>query len=146
MSREVRERRRVGTGERVDRLGAVADDTQVRAVAQPRAQQLGLQRRRVLELVDEHVAETPALRGREVGVVVDGVGAACEKIVEVEPALTSLLRLVTGVQIGEFVRGTGQPAVRRACRGHILLGWDHASLRPLDFRGDVDNRHRDRRT
>ena len=88
---EVEERRRVGAREAVDRLGGVADDGEVVAVAEPRAEQAELQRRGVLELVDEQVPEAPALRGRELVVALDRVGAAAEHVVEVEDAALALL-------------------------------------------------------
>ena len=111
--RELGERRRVGARERVDRLRAVADDAQVGAVAEPRAQQPGLERRRVLELVDEQVPEAPALGGREVGVALDRVGAPTEEIVEVEPALAALLGFVAGVELGELARPGAAAGARR---------------------------------
>ena len=145
VARELGERRRVGARERVDRLRAVADDAQVGTIAEPGAQQAGLQRRGVLELVDEQVPEPPALRGREVGVALDRVGAPSEEIVEVEPALAALLGLVAGVEVGELGRRSGQPALGRPGRGGVLLGRDHARLRPLDLGRDIGDRHRDRR-
>ena len=79
------ERRRVGAREAVDRL-APGRRRRVRSVrvAEPRAQQPELQRRRVLELVDEEVAEPPALPGRELLVARDRVGAPAEHVVEVD--------------------------------------------------------------
>ena len=70
------ERRGVGAGEAVDRLRGIADDGEIGRVAEPGAQQPELQRRRVLELVDEEVPEPPALPGRELLVARDRVGAA----------------------------------------------------------------------
>ena len=137
---EVVERRRVGARERVDRLRTVTDDGQVGAVAEPRPQQPRLERRRVLELVDEEVAEPPALGGCEVGVGLDRVGAAAEEVVEVEPALPALLGLVARVQLGELRRGAGQAAFGVAGGGRVLLGGDHPGLGPLDLGRDVGDR------
>ena len=81
---EPHEERRVGAGEPVDRLVAVADDAEVGAFSEPRAEQPELSRARILELVDEEVAESPALRGGEVGVAFEHVGAARDEVVEVD--------------------------------------------------------------
>ena len=80
------EERRVGAGEPVDRLVGVADDAEVGAVAEPRPQQPELRRARVLELVDEEMAEAPALRGGELGVALEHVGTAGDEVVEVDEA------------------------------------------------------------
>ena len=76
----------VGAGEPVDRLVGVADDAQVGAVAEPGAHQPELRRAGVLELVDEEVTEPPALRGRELGVAFEHVGAPDDEVVEVDEA------------------------------------------------------------
>ncbi len=65
----------VGAGEGVDRLRGVADDRQILGGAEPRPQQSQLQRRGVLEFVDEEVTESPTLPGCEFLVAGDGVGA-----------------------------------------------------------------------
>ena len=60
-----------------------------------------------MELVDEQVAEPPALRGREVGVALDRFGAVCQEVIEVEPAVAALVGLVAGVELGELGRRPG---------------------------------------
>ena len=134
---EVGEGRRVGAREAVDRLGGVADDAEIGPFSQPRAQQTQLQRRRILEFVDEKVAEAPLLRRREFGVALEGVGRACQQVVEVEEVALALLQFVALVQRGNFGGRPRQPPVRGACRRDELLGRHHACLRPLDFGGDV---------
>ena len=91
------QRRGVGAGEAVDRLGGIADDREVVRAAEPRAQEPQLQRGGVLELVDEEMAEPPALPGRELLVVRDRVGAAAEHVVEVDEVARALLGLVARV-------------------------------------------------
>ena len=78
-------------GERVDRLVDVADDAQVRPVAQPQLEQPLLERARVLVLVDAE----PALAGADglggVGVVLEQADGLDEEVVEVDPALARVL-------------------------------------------------------
>ena len=62
----------------------VAHHEHVPPVAAPRLEQPELQRVDVLELVDEEVAEAPALGGGEAGVALDGAGARAEQVVEVD--------------------------------------------------------------
>ena len=106
---EVDEGRGVGARERVDRLRAVADDAEVGPVSEPGAEEPELERRGVLELVDEEVPKAPPLRGRELGVLFDRVGAPTQEIVEVEPPPLPLLRFVARVQVGERRPGARQP-------------------------------------
>ena len=105
VAREVGERRRVGARERVDRLRRVADHAEVGAIPEPGPQEADLQRGRVLELVDEHVPEPPALRGCERRVALDRVGAPAEQVVEVATPALALLGFVAGVEVGDLGRG-----------------------------------------
>ena len=102
--RELGDQRGVGPVPRVDRLVRVADDAQVEPIAPPRLEQPELQRVHVLELVDEQMAELPALRARELGIGLDAVRAQPQQIVEVDEALVALLLLVAVVQVGHRVR------------------------------------------
>jgi hypothetical protein len=65
------------------------------------------------ELVDEEVAETPALPGAKLPSV-SIARAAREQVVEVEPPLAALLGFIGGVEIGELAAGAGEPALGRA--------------------------------
>ena len=75
----------VGAVPAVDRLVGVADDAQVGAVAEPGLEQAELQRVDVLELVDEEVAEAPALgRRRSRGRRSMRLRRTAEQVVEVD--------------------------------------------------------------
>ena len=150
---EPHEERGVGAGEPVDRLIAVADDAQVGAVSEPGAQQAELGRARVLELVDEEVAEPPALRGGEVGVALEHIGAAGDEVVEVDEAPATLQALVLAVDVGDFGGRARGSARRERDRLLVPVGAHEPRLRPLDLGGelggaqpgfaaaDVDERH-----
>ena len=137
MAREVGERRRVGARERVDRLRRVADDAEVGAIPEPGPQEADLQRRRVLELVDEQVPEPPALRGGERRVALDRVGAPAEQVVEVATPALALLGFVAGVEVGDLGRGHRRVPARRDGRGRVALREMAARLGPLDLRREV---------
>src|SRR5437870_4228476 len=83
----------------------IADHAQVVAVTEPPVQQSGLRGRDVLELVDEEVAEPPALGDGELGVSLERIGAQPDQVVEVDESLAPLLALVPRVQVGHFGRG-----------------------------------------
>ena len=87
---DVEEEPGVGAVPAVDRLLRVADRGDVVAVAPPGLEQAELQRVHVLELVDEQVAEPPALGGRERVVVLEGAGDEREEVVEVDEAAAAL--------------------------------------------------------
>ena len=133
MTAEVREERRLGARERVHGLVAVADDAEIRAVAEPRAQQTELRGRRVLELVDVEVAEAPALCSRELGIVLERVGAPGDEVVEVDEPATALLAFVRPVDLGDLIRRAGEIAPGRGGRAGEPVGRDEACLRPLDL-------------
>jgi hypothetical protein len=76
-------------------------------VAPPGVEQVELQGVHVLELVHEQVAEAPALGGGEGGIVVQGVAAQLEQVVEVDQAVLALVLLVTGVVAGDLVGRDG---------------------------------------
>src|SRR5690606_11280335 len=90
----------VGAVPAVDRLVRVAHDEDVPAIAPPGLEQPELERVHVLELVDEEVAEPPALGGGEAGVPLDGRGAGGEQVVEVHDVALGLGRLVLGEALG----------------------------------------------
>ncbi len=128
--------------EAVDRLCRIADDAEVGARTEPGTEQPELQRCGVLELVDEHVPEAPALGGRERRVLPDRVRAQPEQVVEVVGALAALLAFVAGVDAGDIVEGSGRPAAGRARRGRVQLGPHEAGLGPLDLGREVGERGR----
>ena len=87
---EADEERGVGAVPAVDRLMRVAHDAEVGAVALRCPQQPVPQRVHVLDSSDEEVPEPPPLGGGERGVVVHGVGALGEQVVEVHEELVRL--------------------------------------------------------
>ena len=157
MAREPRQIAGIGTGEAVDRLVAVAHHAQVGPVAEPGAYQPQLCRADVLELVDEQMAEPPALRRLELLVVFERVGAPPDQIVEVDETAAPLLVLVALVDRGDLGRGSGGLPARLGGGGLVGLGTDEASLGPLDLAGElagaergfgalhVEHRHEDAR-
>ena len=99
----------VGAVPAVDGLLRVADREHVVAGAPPRLEQPELQRVHVLELVDEEVAEAPALGGGEPVVLLEGSGAQREQVVEVDQPGALLVRLVGAVALGHQL-GLAAPA------------------------------------
>ena len=134
---EAGEVRRVGAGEPVDRLVGVADHAQVGAVAQPGAHQPELRRAGVLELVDEEVTEPPALRGRELGVALEHVGAPDDEVVEVDQPALALLALVVGEDRRHLGRRAGRGAPGQRDRDLVAVGLHQPGLRPLDLGGEL---------
>ena len=100
-----------------------------------------LQRVDVLELVDEQVAEAPALGGGELGVVLEGVGAQrssrSSKSTRPRGALLAprSARSSAAIGVGGERRGR-RPAARGL--GLVALGRDEPGLGPLDLGGEVD--------
>ena len=134
---DVEEEAGVGAVPPVDRLLRVADRRHVVAVAPPRLEQAELQRVHVLELVDEEVAEPPALRRREGLVLLERPGDQREQVVEVDEAAATLAVLVAGVDVGDQLGPQDGLAPRLAHRGHVVVGRDHAGLGPLDLGGQL---------
>ena len=135
---DVEEEAGVGAVPPVDRLLRVADRGHVVAVAAPRLEQAELERVHVLELVDEEVAEPPALRGRERLVLLEGPGDEGEQVVEVDQAAAALAVLVGGVDLGDHARA--RSAGLRPARAHgvdVVVRGDHAGLGPLDLGGQL---------
>ncbi len=142
---ELAEGRGVRPREPVDRLGGIAHDGEVAPIAQPRPEKADLQRRCVLELVNEEVAEAPALAGGELVVARDAVGAAAEHVVEVEQSSLALLGLVAGVQLGELgARSRETPGNSPRGIGE-LVGGHQPGLRPFDLRCNLVDCNRGRR-
>ena len=139
---EAPEVRRVGAGEAVDRLVGVADHAEVTAVAEPRAQQPELRRAGVLELVDEQMPEAPALRGRELGVPLEHVGAAGDEVVEVDQAALALLALVVAVDHRDLAGGPGRGAAGGGDGPLVGVGLHQARLGPLDLRRQLGGEQR----
>jgi hypothetical protein len=125
--------RRVGPVPAVDGLVGVTHDTEVVAVAEPTAEQPELQRVHVLELVDEEVAEPPALRIAERAVGLQGGGAMGQEVVEVDEALALLLLLVPGEPLRHDARRSGDPAGGGGGGRGVPVGRDEPGLRPLDL-------------
>ena len=140
--RNAGEVRRVGAGEAVDRLVGVADDAEVAAVAEPRAEQPELRGARVLELVDEEVTEPPALRGGELGVALEHVGAAGDQVVEVDQAALALLPLVVAVDRRDLGRRPGGGATGGGDRPLVAVGLHQPGLGPLDLRRQLGGEQR----
>ena len=100
---DVEEEPGVGAVPPVDRLLRVAHRGDVVAVASPRLEQPELQRVDVLELVDEQVAEPPALRGGEGGRPPRGPGRRGRAGRRSRPARRGACGLVGGVDLGDQV-------------------------------------------
>ena len=94
MSRELREEADVGAVPAEDALVRVADHAEVGPVAPPALQQPELGGVDVLELVDEQMAEAPALPGGELAVGLERVRAQQQQVVEVDEPAPPLLVLV----------------------------------------------------
>ena len=137
MRAERAEVRRVAAAEPVDRLVGVADRAEIVAVAEPATQHAQLRRADVLKLVDEEMAEPPALRCGEGLVVLERVAAQRQQVVEVEQPAPPLLPLVPGVDGGDLRRRTGWCAAGEAHRRLVAVGLDQAGLRPLDLAGEL---------
>jgi hypothetical protein len=108
--------------------------------SQPGPEQPHLQRRRVLELVDEEVAEPPALRGGERRVGFDRVCAPPQEVVEVATAPARLLGFVARVDLRHASRGDRQPSLGARGGGDVCVGTHHARLGPLDLGRQVRER------
>ncbi len=106
-----------GGAETVDRLGVVADAGDPGAVGPEQADDVGLQRVRVLVLVDEHVVEAFAHAGAAGGV---GEQAAPE---QEQVVVVQHLLLLLGVRVrGEELRQAllGRQAPRERCVQHLV--------------------------
>ena len=115
LGREVAEVRRVGAGEGVDRLGRVADDAELVAAAEPEVEQRRLDRRDVLELVDDEAFVLAADLGGDPLVVGEQAGGEEQDVLHVHPALAALDVLVGAEDPGD---GLGVVAGHRpAARG-----------------------------
>ena len=138
LGREVAEVGRVGAGEGVDGLRRVADDAQLVATAQPEVEQGRLERRDVLELVDDEAFVLAPDLGRDPLVVGEQAGSEEQDVLHVHPALGALDVLVAAEDprhgLGS-VAGDRAPAGRRDAG--IVVGMDVADLGPLDLRGQV---------
>src|SRR5207248_6437867 len=91
---EAREVGGVGAVPPEDRLVRIADDTEVVAVAAPALEQSELHGVDILELVDEQVAEPPALAGGKGVVGLERSGAQQQEVVEVDDTAPALVLLV----------------------------------------------------
>ncbi len=117
--------------ERVDRLARVADDAHVVAIAEPQLQQVVLQRRDVLVLVDGveavllvHLLGDPRLR-------LDHAGGREQHILEVELAALVFDVFVGLLQVDHLLHGEHgrqRPVARR-----VLLDRQARDLAPLDL-------------
>ena len=128
---------RIGAVPRVDGLVGVPDHAEVGSTVAPRLQQPELQGVDVLELVDEQVAEAPALGRAEPAVVLQGGGAEQQEVVEVDLVLAPLLVLVALVEAGDRIRSQRRPATGGGRGRLVAAGRHHPGLGPLDLGGHV---------
>ena len=136
--RELAQVGRVGAGERVDRLRRVADDADLVAAAEPEVEEGRLERRDVLELVDDEPLVLAAhLRGDPL-VVGEHPGGQQQDVLHVHAGLGALDLLVAAEQPAD---GLGVDAVDGAAGAQrdlgVVVGADVADLGPLDLGRDV---------
>ena len=127
----------VGAVPGVDRLVGVADHAQVGAVAPPRLEQAELEGVDVLELVDEQVPEAPALGGAERAVVLQGVGAQDQQVVEVDQAGAWPSRARSARRGRPWPTPAPAGGGRRRWRRPRSRRATPSGLGPLDLGGDV---------
>ena len=89
---------RVGAREGVDRLGRVTDDAELVAAAEPQVQQRRLERRDVLELVDDEPFVLAADLGGDALVVGEQPGSQQQDVLHVHAGLGALDLLVAAEQ------------------------------------------------
>ena len=142
---ETVERVRLGTGEAVDGLRVVAHGREIASGAEPAAQHAQLRGRDVLELVDVEMPEAEALACGEVGIVLEGVGAPPEHVVEVDELLGALGLLVARVDVGDLARRAGEWTLRPLGGFGVRLGAERACLGPFDLGGELTDRDGGRR-
>ncbi len=125
-------------GERVDRLVVVADDAQLVAAPEPALEERLLEQVDVLVLVDREGAIAVAERHRGLLVLVVEADRELKEILEVDPALPLLLRLVAA-EDGDHQVGRDRRLVPVE---PVEIGvWRQPSvLRPLDLAGEVAER------
>ena len=130
---QVPEQRRVGAVECVDGLVRVADDEEVRLVAEESGQEAELRRVHILHLVDEEVPGPPAHAVGEPGVAGQGIGAGDDQVVEVEQPPPRPLRLVPGVGLRDLLGSdtTPPPVLPGLC--FVVCRGDEPSLGPTDL-------------
>lgn len=104
------------TGERIDRLAGVADDTEAVALAEPQVQQTLLQRADVLVLVDHEVLVLRADLLRDVVAVLKDGDRQQQDVLEVDDRAVPLEVFVGSVELGDFgwVAGASRPAFAAA--------------------------------
>src|SRR5215212_4244137 len=138
----LRERRQVArrrTGEAVDRLVDVTDDTDVRAIIEPQLEESLLKRAGVLILVDREPALPPPDRVGGLVVVLEELYGLDEQVIEVDPARARLRSLVALERPDEQVERDRWLATRRQPTDLRLVPArrDPARLRPLDLVGEI---------
>ena len=131
---ELAEVGRVGARERVDRLGRVADDAELVAAAEPQVEERRLERRDVLELVDDEPLVLAADLGGDALVVGQHPGSQQQDVLHVHAGLGALDLLVAAEQPAD---GLGVDAVDGAAGAQrdlgVVVGADVADLGPLDL-------------
>ena len=111
----------VGPAELVDRLIVVADDHDVAVLLGEQAHELPLGDVRVLELVDEHVAEAVAPALEHVGVLAEQPHGEQQQVVEVGRRRVEQPALVLAVDLGDAPLGGTGRSVERLLGGHELV-------------------------
>jgi hypothetical protein len=130
------EQRGIGTVPAVDGLVGVTHRAEVAVGPEPRLEQFELQRVDVLELVDEQVAEPPALGLGEARVGPERLGAALEQIVEVDQPAGALGRFVTGEDLFHQTGVDRRPPAPALERGAVAVGADGTGSGPIDLHLD----------
>jgi hypothetical protein len=138
LAREVSEVRRVGAGEGVDGLGGVAHDADLVAAAEPQVEQCGLDRRDVLELVDDEPLVLRADLGGDALLLGEHPGGEEEDVLHVHPRLGALHLLVPGEEPadGLVVEARDRSAVPAGEPG-VVVRADVADLGPLDLGREI---------
>ncbi len=101
LGREVAQEVGVGPGEGVDRLRRVADHAELVAAAEPEVEERGLERRDVLELVDDEPLVLSADLSGDAFVLGEHPGGQQQDVLHVHPALVALDLLVGVEDVGD---------------------------------------------
>lgn len=126
-----------GSGEGVDRLAGVADDTEVVPVAEPEVEQPLLERADVLVLVDDEVLVLTAhVVGDVVAVLQDADGEE-QHVLEVDHCAVALQLLVHRVDLGDLGGIARGVPLGLGDHGRIVGGHGLGDLGPFDLARDI---------